>query len=332
MPKFKPQFRRLLFIDRKIRDKRYPNCTTLATEWEVSTKTIQRDIDYMKYDLEAPIDYDHIKHGFYYTEERFALPAISISESDLFAVVIAERVMKQFRNTPLQAKLASVFGKIQSSLPDTTRVKASWLNERIMVFPEPATVVDPKVWDLLAGAICDNRRVQILHVPPGEKNGTERKVDPYYLVNHKGEWYLSSFCHTRNSIRTFAVSRIKKAVLMPETFVMPADMTMDKMFGDRFGIIWKPDFHKVRIHFTSKIAPYIRERQWHPRQVLKPRKDGGLILEFTTNHLNEVLDWILSWGPDAKVFAPSILVNKVRESLRCANHLYSCEVRKIPLE
>ena len=316
MPKFKPQFRRLLFIDRQIRDKRYPNCATMADEWEVSAKTIQRDIDYLKYELDAPLEYDQIKHGYYYTEERFALPAINISESDLFAVVIAEGVMKQFHNTPLQAKLASVFRKIQSSLPDPTKVKSSWLNDRILVFPEPTTTVDPKVWDLLAGAIRDNRRVQIMHMAPGEKKETERKVDPYYLVNHKGEWYLSSFCHVRESIRTFAVSRIKKVVLLPDTFVMPAGMTAEKMFGDRLGIIWKPDFYKVHLRFSAKVAPYIQERQWHPRQTLKPHNDGSVALEFTTNHLNEVCDWVLSWGANAKVLAPAILVKKVKDSLR----------------
>ena len=53
MPKFTPQYRRLLFIDRKFREGDYPNCTTLAEEREVSVKTIQRDIDYLKYELSA---------------------------------------------------------------------------------------------------------------------------------------------------------------------------------------------------------------------------------------------------------------------------------------
>jgi len=57
--KFKPQFRRLLFIDRTIRDGRYPSAATLAREWEVSAKTIQRDIEYLKWELDAP------RHGAY---------------------------------------------------------------------------------------------------------------------------------------------------------------------------------------------------------------------------------------------------------------------------
>ena len=90
------------------------------------------------------------------------------------------------------------------------------------------------------------------------------------------------------------------------------------MFGDQFGIIWKDKFHKVRIRFTPEVAPYTRERQRHPSQKVKDLRTGGLILEFTTNHLNEVKDWVLSWGPGATVLAPAALVTKVKEALKGA--------------
>jgi proteasome accessory factor B len=318
MPKFKPQYRRLLFIDKKLKEKSYPNCTVLAGEWEVSPKTIQRDIEYMKYELEAPIEYHPVKHGYYYTEDNFALPAINISESDLFAVFIAERALSQFRNTPVYGKLRSVFAKIQNSLPDKTNINPSWIQERILCFQEPITTIDVKIWDTIAKAIRDNNRLKIRYTGPGRKDFTERKVDPYYLVNHKGEWYLSTYCHTRNSIRTFAVSRIKTAEALPEKFTLPPGMDKQKMFGDQLGIIWKKDSHKIKIRFNSEVAPYIRERQWHPEQKIRDLRDGGLVLEFTTNHLNEVKDWILSWGDRARVLSPPELIDKVRKSLKQA--------------
>jgi len=318
MPKFKPQYRRLLFIDRKIREKSYPNCTHLAKEWEVSAKTIQRDIEYLTYELDAPLEYDSAKRGYYYTESQFSLPAINISESDLFAVYIAQNALRQFRNTPIHKTLASIFAKIQDSLPNKTAAQPQWLDDRIITFAEPCTRLSPEIWDTIAKAIRDNKRLKICHAGPGEKACTERKVDPYYLVSHKGEWYLSSHCHNRNSIRTFAVSRIRKAEILEETFTMPAAMTQHKMYGDQLGVIWKPEFHKVRIRFSPEVAPYIRERQWHPAQKIKDQRNGGLILEFTTNHLNEVKDWVLSWGAGARALAPKGFVEKVRNALQAA--------------
>ncbi|MBA4388291.1 MAG: hypothetical protein C0404_09945 [Verrucomicrobia bacterium] len=318
MAKFKPQYRRLLFIDKKLKERSYPNCNSIGAEWEVTPKTIQRDLDYMKYELDAPIEYDQTRHGYYYSENNFSLPAINISESDLFAICIAEKALGQFRNTPIHRKLASVFNKIQNSLPDRVSVHPSWLDDRIFCFPEPVTRGDTRIWDVLARAIRDNKRLQIRHIPPDGATPTSRKVDPYYLVNYKGEWYLSSFCHTRNSIRTFAISRVKEARILEETFTMPRSLTREKMFGDMFGIIWKSRSHNVKIRFSPEVAPYIKERDWHPMQRIRSTSNGGAILEFRTNHINEVKDWVLSWGAGATALSPKALVDKVRASLKSA--------------
>jgi hypothetical protein len=93
---------------------------------------------------------------------------------------------------------------------------------------------------------------------------------------------------------------------------MPAEYDPETMFGDRFGIVWKEPRHKVRIRFSPVVAPYIMERQWHPLQTIRKRKDGGIVLEFVTNHVNEVKDWVLSWGAGATILSPPELVRKVR--------------------
>jgi proteasome accessory factor B len=317
MQKFKPQYRRLLFIDRRIKERGYPNCVALAAEWEVSEKTIQRDLDYLRDELDAPIAYDPVKHGYYYTETRFSLPAMSVSESDLFSVCVAQNVLSQFRNTPLFQRLSSIFEKIRDSLPDKTLVHPSWMHDRILVFPEPATLVDSDVWNTLAKAIRDNRRVRIVHRSPTQrKEPTDpRCIDPYYLVNHRGEWYVNGYCHYRKAIRTFAVSRISSATVLDDVFTMPAGMTRERMFGDTLGIIWKEQFHTVRVRFSPDVAPYIRERQWHPRQRIVNARDGGLVIQFKTNHLHEVSDWVLSWGSAATVLAPPLLVQRISETL-----------------
>ena len=320
MLKFKPQFKRLLFIDRKLRDGKYPNCITLAREWEVSGKTIQRDLDYMRDELSAPVAYDPLRHGYYYSEPNFSLPAMNISESDLFTICVVRTLLIQYKNTPLYEKLSSVLNKIAESLPDQTSINPSWMTDRILVFPEPVTKVRSAIWDALAKAIRDNRQVTLTHEAPGPsaKAEGERTVDPYYLVSYKGEWYLNAYCHLRKALRTFGVSRISKAKIMDETFTMPSDMTVLKIFGDQFGIIWKPEFYSVRIQFTPVVAPYIRERQWHPAQTIKECRGGGLILEFKTNHINEVKDWVLSWGGGAKILEPAVLVEKITKDLRAA--------------
>ena len=46
----------------------FPNCRKISDELEVSSKTIQRDIDFMRDRLGLPIEYDPLRFGFHYTE------------------------------------------------------------------------------------------------------------------------------------------------------------------------------------------------------------------------------------------------------------------------
>ena len=316
MAKFKPQYRRLLFIDREIRGGGYPNCRGLAQFWEVTAKTIQRDVDYLKYELGAPVAYDAVCHGFFYTEAHYRLPAIQISESDLFAICIAQKALKQFEKTPLHEKLAAVFTKIEEALPDRVSVHPGWVDGRISFIPDARTRMEPGIWEDVASALRDNKRVRLRYQSPGSETASDREVDPYHLVNYKGEWYLIGYALAHNAIRTYAVSRMRRVEHLPQTFVVPADFDVARLVGDHFGIMWGDTPYTVRVRFDKRLAPYIGEREWHPRQQVTQRRDGGVELRFETSHLNEVKDWVLSWGAGARALAPRKLVDKIRRDLR----------------
>jgi proteasome accessory factor B len=61
---------------------RYPNAEKLAEKLEVSSRTILRDIEYLKHTYGAPIEYDHNKRGFYYTEPNFFVGSIILTDSE----------------------------------------------------------------------------------------------------------------------------------------------------------------------------------------------------------------------------------------------------------
>lgn len=323
--KFKPQYKRLLFIDERLREDAYPNCSTLAEGWEVSAKTIQRDIDYLRDELRAPIAYDAVRHGFYYTEHNYRLPAFSISESDLFAVMIAEKALRQFRDTPLYDRLVGVFDKIGGALPDRVSIQPEWVDRRITFLPDAATHIQPETWSRIAQGLRENRRLQIAHHSPARGSTATRDVDPYYLVSHKGEWYLIAHSHHHGAIRTFAVSRIESVALLDTTFTMDGELDAAALMGDHFGIMFSGRSYKVRIRFEARLAPYIRERSWHTEQALQEHRDGGVTLCFPTNHLNEVKDWVLSWGAGARALAPAELVRRIRDEVAAMAGVYRGE-------
>ncbi len=327
MARNKVQLQRLIFIDRAIREGmqkgHLANCSSMAAEYEVSSKSIGRDIDYLKHQMDAPIEYDQQKHGYVYSEDTYKLPAISISEGDLFAICIARKALKQHENTPVYRKLESVFRKIEQSLPDRISVDPSWVDDRMSVLRDRRTDIDPEIWDKVAEALHHNAKLRLSYLKPGATSAEEREIDPYHVVNFQGEWYVAGYCHLRKDIRIFAMSRIKIAETLGENFTIPDDFSFDQFAGHHFGIFRGERDYQVRIRFDRRHAPYILEREWHPEQSVVHESDGGITLSLTSNHLFEVKRWVLSWGSGVKVLAPKELADEVRQEMQNALRAYN---------
>ncbi len=322
MSKFKPQFRRLIFIDTMIRRGDYPNCSRIAKEYEVNARTITRDIEYMRDMLEAPIEYDKARRGYYYTEQTYMLPAIEISDSDLFTLCIAERALEQYVGTPLYEKLETVFRKLSALLPESVSVSASWLGEGYTFMPESSTAIKAGVWEMIATSLRGRNALEIEHrKAAGEV--TRRVVHPYHVASYKGEWYLIAYCTKRSEVLRFAISRITAARITDAHYTIPEDFDFSRFMGESFGIMTESTPFTVRILFTGRAAPYIAERTWHEHQTIEENADGTLVLIFPATSIMEVKRWVLSWGAEAKVLGPEELVKEVIEELRSAAEKYT---------
>ena len=72
----RPPLERMLRIHQEIQAGKYPNASTLAGELEVSTKSIHRDLEFMRDRLQMPLEYDGQRFGYYYTQEVSSFPRI----------------------------------------------------------------------------------------------------------------------------------------------------------------------------------------------------------------------------------------------------------------
>jgi len=74
-------YERFIWFDHQVRGKKYPNASSLAVKFEISTKTAQRDIDFMRDRLQCPLEYDSGQKGYYYRDGTFPLPMVYLSSS-----------------------------------------------------------------------------------------------------------------------------------------------------------------------------------------------------------------------------------------------------------
>lgn len=304
----------MLRIHHAIQTGKHPNATTLAAEMEVSTKSVHRDIEFMRDRLGLPIEFDPRRNGYYYTQEVSSFPTLQLTEGELFALLVAEKAVQQYRGTTFERPLMSALRKMADSLPEPVSLHfADW--DRAISF---RTSIEPflnlEVFDQLARATASRQQLEIDYRKPGSREPETRVIDPYHLANINGEWYLFAYDHLRGGLRTFVPARIKSVRRTGKTFTRPTGFSVDKQLRDSFGVHIAEGQYEVVLRFSAAVADYIREKRWHPSQKLRELEDGRVEMRMKLSSLVEVQRWILSWGGEVEVLAPRELVENVRKA------------------
>jgi proteasome accessory factor B len=306
----------MLRIHQALQSGKFPNASTLARELEVSTKSIHRDLEFMRDRLDLPIEYDSHRVGYHYTEEVNAFPTMQITEGELFALIVAEKALQQYRGTSFEKPLLSAIKKMEQALPDTISLNLAEVEQTISFRTRAEQILDLEIFDALAKATAHRRQLELTYRKPGSKQTETRLVDPYHLANINGEWYLFAYDHARKDIRTFVPARIQSVKPTGKTFARPEKFSLDKRLRDSFGVHSGEGDHDVVIRFNAHAADYIREKKWHESQQLRELKNGGVELRLKLSSLVEIERWVLSWGGDAVVVKPRELAEAVRNSAK----------------
>jgi proteasome accessory factor B len=312
----RPPLERMLRIHQAVSSGKFPNATMLAREVEVVTKTIHRDIEFMRDRLNLPIEFNPARNGYFYTEDVSAFPTMQITEGELFALVVAEKALQQYRGTSFEKPLLSALQKMEQALPDTISLNLADIEQTISFRTRAEQILDLKIFDALAKAAARRRQIELAYRKPGQTKPETRVVDPYHLANINGEWYLFAHDHARKDIRTFAPARIKSVKLTGKTFARPEKFSLEKRLRDSFGVHSGQGAHTVVIRFNPRAADYVREKKWHESQQLCELKNGGVELSLKLSSLLEIERWVLSWGGDAKVLKPRELAEAVLNSAK----------------
>jgi predicted DNA-binding transcriptional regulator YafY len=305
----------MLQIHQALQAGSYPNASTLAAHLDVSTKSIQRDLEFMRACLQLPIQYDDRRFGLFYTETVKAFPTLQITEGELFALVVAERALQQYRGTSFEKPLLSALQKMEQALPETISLSLTDVEQTISFRTSSEPILDLEVFGTLAKATTARQQLVLTYRKPGHQP-EQRIVDPYHLANINGEWFLFAFDHLRNDLRTFVPARIKTIRPTGKVFKRRQKFSLDKRLRGSFGVQSGEDEFDVVIRFQARVADYIREKKWHKSQQLRELKGGGVELRLKLTSLAEIGRWILSWGGDAAVLHPPELVQSVRQAAR----------------
>lgn len=99
---------RIIQIDEMLRGGSYVKIASLVRKFGVSQRTVERDFERLRDDLNAPLEYDKSKNMYHYTDPTFSVPNVILTEGELFTVSALLPLMEQYKNTPLESSFKNI--------------------------------------------------------------------------------------------------------------------------------------------------------------------------------------------------------------------------------
>jgi predicted DNA-binding transcriptional regulator YafY len=302
------------------------NIESLADELDVTTRTIRRDLAALQ---EAGFPLFDVRDDENRVRWRLNAQVLKgldtgFTLAELCALYLSRNLLESVAGTPFRRDLGNAFERLQAALSPRMRQFLDRLPAVLATKPGPRARggdASSAIVDKLLEATLHFRVVTMRYHSVSSARTKDYVIHPYRLAFAQGGHYLQAFVPAYESVRTFAIDRIKSVSLEKQTFTPPPDMPED-IFANSLGVNSGPA-ERVEILFDEKIAPYVRARVWHASQEARDNDDGSLSLTMQVCHDLALRSWILSWGPAARVLFPDALAAQIKADLDAARKQYS---------
>ena len=316
-------YERYYWFHEQIKCKEHPNSKLLAEKFEISQKTAQRDIEFMRDRIGAPLEYSHADRGYYYTDKGYELPPIWLNESELVAFILAKRLATAIPDRNLKDSLNKFINKLSSRLSDKVGFNLDDIQDKISLKNIEYYTVDESLFRKVVNALFTKRSLAIQYYSPHKDERTNRKIIPLHLLDYMGNWHLISFCKLKKGLRNFALSRIEECNYIDEKISLPTDLPPIKTYIRKtFGIFHGGQNQDVSLKFSPKASRAVKEQIWHKNQKIKELKDGSIILNVPVAYFTEIKREILKYGAEVEVLKPLRLKKEIIEEIKKMKKIY----------
>ena len=276
----------------------------LAEQFEVSHRTIQRDIESLCR-AGIPISTAQGSGGGISIMEGYRVDRTVLTAPEMQAILAGlqslDSVSGTRRYAQLMEKLSAGTGGLVSGGAHMLIDLASWYK----------TSLPPKI-ELIQGAIEQHRTIRFAYFSPKEES--VRTVEPCYLVFHWSNWYVWGWCRSRKDFRLFKLNRMTELTtgdsFAPRCAPMP-DLAPERVF---------PVKYQVTVLFAPACRWRLVEEYGADRFTVEP--DGRLRFTGGFPDADSVLSWVLTFGDKAELLEPQELREQLRKLTETLAHRY----------
>lgn len=274
----------------------------LSEKFEVSVRTIYRDIDVIS-SAGIPIYATQGKGGGIEIADDFVLKKSLLSEKEQEQILVAlkglEGINKQYENE-LLTKLSAFF-----KIKNTNWIEVDFTNwQRGNEYDE--------LFNDIKSAIINKNIISFNYFSSNEKE-TSREVKPIRLLFKGWDWYVYTFCLLRNEFRYFKLSRIRDLKILDENF--------EDSYEDV--VLIKKMEYKDTVHVKLKFDRKVAFRVYDEMGDIKEDEEGNLYAEIELPNDYNLYNYIFSFGESVEVLEPIEIRNNIRDMINKMSRIYN---------
>jgi len=312
------QLSQILLLISQLSKKNGQEIDTICSELNISRQELIKNIElvslaaYGDFHERELIDiYIERNRLYFYSGELFKRP-IRLNYGEALALKIGLDIISQEGLIPQQQTLFD----IQEKLEKLTNLEDIHNLQERYVFDFGDTSSVPQVQELL-NAIEMKQPIQLRYYTMSKNKFSIKKLHPYHLVCHNGEWYLVAFCPEIKEVRRYRVDRMSDIEILKGTYNIPKNFSVEKFISPNMFVTYDK-LPKVTIEFKKEIARWIKET--NPNG--KTQKDGSYILEIETNSTEWLFSILLKYGQYVEIIKPNKARNEFKELVKKIYNYY----------
>jgi len=290
------QIDRLFYIIYTLLEKKMVTAGELAAHFEVSTRTIYRDIDTLSL-AGIPVYTSKGKGGGIGILDGYVLNKSALSHEEQSQILVALQSLGAV--SPSQSQ--EVLGKLSSFWG---REEIDWIQVDFSRWSENS--VEKNNFNLVKNAIL-NKRLLLMDYYSGNGTHMKRTVEPMKLVFKGQDWYLFSFCIVREDFWIFKITRMKNLEALNESFIR-RETTRDI---DSFFSYNAKQHIDVKLKFNKSEAHNVYDR-FASDSIIEDRDDYVIVTERLPNE-DWIVGYFLGYGSSAQVLEPEFLRKIIRK-------------------
>jgi predicted DNA-binding transcriptional regulator YafY len=287
----------------------------LAERYGAAVRTIRRDLEALQQagiQLERETASDTLKTRWRFNPKTDTIGGITkaLDAQHFLALRLAmSEAGAVARESGLFATLEDLAERIETAVGPKGRAQLAAIDRCFTSWDKQAYRRAPREHFLpLVNAIERKRLCRVTYrSASGGGEAKEYEVLPMRLFVHDRAVYLLCRFGGRRGVGMLNLHRLEGLEVTERTGEVPADFDFETWSASAFSLVPGGKRTRYVLRFRAEVAPFIRERVWHPSQVLRDLKGGGVELSFTCGESHEVTSWVASWREWVEVVGPERL-------------------------